>query len=411
MNGPLDRIARPLRLAGLVLGPGSLCAGAPALAETRAGATASVGAAVESRPYLESGNAADIAASLDVMPWLRFGNASTSLDFNGSFRLDKYRRDENGTNLMATANVGVQHRLSNYARVNGNLSYATTRNGGIVIFQPVNGTGTGTGTVTPPPTTLLPDFSLAGTRARIETITGNAGANIQLSPKDQVSVSGFATRSTNNYTSDGDFNYLGGGATYMRTLSQYASVSAGVQVAKSEYPQKIIGNSTFISPDIGVQLMIGKNTSVSASVGASFSRITLFNGQTSKSSSLSGRLQACRTLKDGSLCLNAAQSLQPTASGTISKVSTASVAYSMRVSRRDTLGFNGAFSYVSNDRNLPSIAAELKYYNTGADFSHNFSQRLVGNLSASYFRVEDSFRTTSGFSFGARLQYRFGAIS
>lgn len=418
MSTSFDRMGRRLRLAAIVIGPGSLCIGGGAHAETLAGVNVGAGATLESNPYLEEGNRSDIAASLDVSPWLQFSDPLTSVELSGAFQISRFSRDENGTNISGTARANVQHRMSPYVTISGGASYTTSRAGGVVGVVPGIPVFPGDPDVpVPPPPPLVPplqpDVSLAGTRATTHAISVNAGAGVRLSTKDQLGISVSGTRSSNNLIGATDFNYISGGLSYSRTLSPHTSVSAAVSVGRSDYPGTDVGDGTIISPEVGVQTVLGKNTTASASIGASFSQTTQLNGLEERSTALSGRAQVCRTMRAGSLCLNAAQSVQPTAFGTISTVTTGSVTYDMRVSQRDSIGFNLGLNRVNNDADLASLSIprSFRYYSAGTNWSHNFGRRLFGSVSAAYSRVDDTFRTTNGFTLSARLQVRFGAIS
>lgn len=395
-----------LRLVVLAVAPGSICLSAPAIADTRMGMDLSAGGSVESNPYL-TGSRTDVAASLQVDPWLRVTDEVSSVDFRSNLTLRRYSQNANGTDLSGTASLATSRRLSPYVSLNGGLNYSTSRNGINLGFANV-----GPNDPPPPSTTPLPDIALAGTRTRTQTIDGNLGISARLSPLDELGASFNASRTTNNSRSSRDYNYLNGGINYSHTLSERTSITGSVRYGRSNYVGTRTGDGTIITPEIGLQHTVSATITLSASLGASFTRSTNEDGSTTKGTTLSGQARVCRIADRAGMCLIAARSAQPTSLGNISTVTSVAISYDKRISRRDSIGVSVNFAENSDAARLNVTRQEAsKFYTASATWSRNFNPRLSAYLNPSYSRVVTSSNSRDSFRLSAGLRLRFGAIS
>lgn len=407
MTSACDRIARPMRLAILAVGPGSLCVVSPASAETRWSTSVSAGGSVETNPYLVNGGGTDGALTLDVQPWLQLLHDEVStLDLSGNLSLRQYSRSANGTDISGSASMDVSRRLSPNFRVNGSARYFTSRNGingGFAVVRPDD--------PAPPPNVLLPDISLAGTRTRTQSLSGNLGFGARLSPFDNINLNVSATKSTNDAAAGQDFTYLGGGVNYARTLSERLSATVSVTVNKSNYLRTRVGDGTVISPQAGIDARLGPKTTLSVSAGASFTSSEIGNGVTIKSTSISGQFRLCRLQERGSLCVVGAHSPQPTALGGVGSTTSVSVNYNKQMSAKDALSFNLGFNRSKNNTALIGPTQPQTYYNAEASWSRSFNPRFSAYLTPSYSRISGFSRSYDAFRLSAGLRYTFGAIS
>jgi hypothetical protein len=369
------------------------------------GMDVAAGGSVESNPYLTNGASTDVAGSLDITPWLSISDEASSADLRGNLSLRQYTRSTNGTDVTGSVALTGNHRLSPYFNINGGANYRTSRNGINLGFANV-----GPNDPLPPPTTLLPDISLGGTRTRTHSVSANLGFTARLSPLDQLGGSFTASRYTTNAATGNDFSDLNAGLNYARTLSERTSVTASVRYAKSNYYRTRVGDGTIITPQLGVSTTLSQNTTLSVSLGASISRSTLGNGTTRTFTALSGDARLCRNLDRAAMCLVAARSAQPTALGGISTVTNIGASYDTRVSRRDSLSFSLGFTS-NGDAALATGPQTSKLYSAGGTWTRDFDRRLSAFVSPSYSRITNSSTSYNSFRLAAGLRLRFGAIS
>jgi hypothetical protein len=395
----------PLRLAVLAIAPGSFCFGAPASADTRMGVDVAAGGSVESNPYLTN-SSADFSGSLQIDPWLSVNDDVSSVDLRGNLTVRRYTQSANGTDVSGTATLATTRRLSPYVSLSGGLNYFTSRNGINLGFA-----GVGPNDPAPPPTTPLPDITLGGTRARTQSLTGNLGISARLSPLDQLGASFSASRFTSNSVAGRDFNYLNGGLNYSHTLSERTAITASVRYGRSNYVGTRTGDGTIITPEVGMERTLSPTTTLSASLGASFTRSTRADGTTEKFTSLSGQARICRNLDTAAMCLAAARTAQPTALGGISAVTSVNLSYDKRISRRDNINLGIGFNSSNNDQPLAAGPEASKYYTAAGTWTRNFSPRLSAYVSPSYSRITNSSNSYNSFRLSAGLRLSFGAIS
>jgi hypothetical protein len=401
-----NRLARPLRLALLSITPATACLAAPAMANTRTGVDIAVGGAYDSSPFLAE-QSADIAATLQVSPRLTISDNVSSLNVLGDFLVRQFVKSANGNDITGTASAAGAHRFSPFFSVNAGASYLTSSNGLNLGFANVGPTDP-----LPPPTTPLPDITLGGTRTRTHMVSGNAGFAVKASPRDMIGANVTASR---NFFGDAggigarDFVFINGGLNYSRTLSPRIAATAAVRYGKSNFLNTSLGDGTIITPEAGIEMTLNSRMTLSASLGASFTRTSLEDGTIVTGTSLSGQARLCRTLPNGGACLVAARSAQPTALGTINVVTSVAADYNRRLSARDTINLSLAFNSSSDDLTLATGTQEAKLYSAGGNWSRSLSQRLFMFVSPSYSRITDPSRSFDSFRLMVGLRLSLGA--
>lgn len=407
MTSARNPLASPLRLAVLAIAPGSICIGSAANADTRMGVNIAAGGSVESNPYLTANSSADASGSLQIDPWLNIGDDISSVELRGNLNVQKYTQRANGTDISGSADLSTSRRLSPYVSLSGGLNYVTTRNGTNLTFVNVSPTDP-----LPPPTIPLPDITLGGARIRTQSMAGTLGMSVRLSPLDQAGASFTASRFSSNSGLGRDYTFLNGGLNYSRTLSDRTSLTASVRYSRSNYAGSREGDGTTVTPEVGIRRTLSPSMTLSASLGASFTRSTRADGTVQKFTSLSGEARICRKQDTTGMCFVAARSAQPTALGGITAVTSVSFNYDKRLSRRDTmtlgLGFNGTSN--SGDTAISGLQTSQSYFASGT-WERNFDQRLSMFVSPSYSRIKNSSNSYNSFKLSAGVRYRFGAIS
>jgi hypothetical protein len=406
MTAAPNRMARSVRLAFLAVAPGSICLAPPASADTRAGADVSVGASLETNPYLVSGSGSDVSGNVTIEPWLTMSDDVSSVSLHGSASLRQYAKSVNGTDVSGSAGLAATHRLSENFRLSGGFNYITSRNGINQGFRVV-----GPNDPEPPPTTPLPDTSLAGTRTRTQSVSANFGVSGRLSAFDTIGADITESHSSYSLRQGQNFNYLNAGLNYARLLSERTSLTASVRYGKSDYIHTRIGDGTIVTPQVGIQTTLSPYITLTASLGASFTNTTGPTGIRRKFTSFSGEARLCRKLEWAAMCLAAARSAQPTGLGSIQAVTSATLSYDTRLSRRDNLSLNLAFNSNDERARIVTVADTSKYYSAGATWSRTLGQRLSLYVSPNYARITRTSRSYNSFRLSAGLRYRFGAVS
>jgi hypothetical protein len=406
MTSAPNRLARPFRLAILTIAPASVCFAAPAYADTRIGMNVAAGATIDSNPYLTD-RSTDIAGTLQASPNVQISNDVSSLNLRGDVLIRQFIKSSNGNDITGTATLAGTHRFSPYFSVNSGVSYLTSSNGLNLGFANVGPTDP-----LPPPTTPLPDITLGGTRTRTHMLSANAGFSLRASPRDQISANFTASRNTFNAAAGSagrDFDFLNGGLNYSRTLSRRISATASVRYGRSNYMDTRVGDGTIITPEVGFDMTLNDKMTLSASLGASFSRSSLGDGRTVKATSLSGQARLCRSLPGGGVCAVAARTAQPTALGSINVVTSVGVNYNRRLSARDAMTINLGFNNSNDDLTLITGSRNSNFYSAGANWSRTLNRRLSMYVSPSYSRITDPSRTYDSLRLAIGLRLSFGA--
>jgi hypothetical protein len=401
------RLARPLRLALLTIAPGTACLAAPALADTRTSLDLAAGGMYDSNPFLADDSGGDVAVTLQATPRLQISDNVSSLNILGDFLVRQFVKSANGSDITGTASVAGTHRASPFFTINAGANYLTSSNGLNLGFSNVRPDDP-----LPPPTTPLPDITLGGTRTRTHMVSGNAGFSLRASPRDMIGANVTAAR--NFFDGDGglgarDFSFINGGLNYSRTLSRRVAATAAIRYGKSNFIGTNLGDGTIITPEAGIDMTLDERTTLSASLGASFTRTSLADGTIVKGTALSGQARVCRTLPNGGACLVAARSAQPTALGSVSVITSVAANYDRRLSARDTMTLSLAFNSSDDDLTLATGTQEAKLYSAGGNWSRSLNRRLFMFVAPSYSRITDPSRSFDSFRLSVGLRLSLGA--
>ena len=408
-----------------------LAAGSARAADTTFGGTLDLRVGYGSNPYLNtSGNGGSglVAGTLTAGLTSRAALSTTTLtgvaDVSQNFR--RYGRNEN-----YSITLGRTQQLSERLSLFGSASYASTLNPGIsylnsfssgAIYPTVGTTtptvagGVGATSASDPalvaasPAIGVPvgvfdasTLDLFALGQRSERISGNAGASWTPTARDQISVSGYGTRSS--YKSfNGDYVGYGGSVTYLRTLSARTrvGVDGGIGIVQSDnYPSARSYNA-----DIVLVQQLNAIWSFNGRVGAIIPAGAYSRGQ-SATLGFSGSL--CGAYPRSTICVSAARQAAPTGIGGLRTdlQFTASLSYSLDERTR----LNAAATYDQS----PSTAfvPRQEFYQGTIGASRDLSRRFAVGASARYQkRVASGFYAgASGYAITVDVITRFGHLA
>ncbi|MBP7135463.1 MAG: hypothetical protein KBA57_03775 [Sphingomonadaceae bacterium] len=375
-------------------------------AETRASINTSIAGQVESNPYLLSGpNTSAASAVVTVSPGVKFLDGSKTIGIGATYRRSEYSRRYSSNNDIS-ANASISQKLSPRLDYNADLGFNSAIVGAndLLTF----GANPPGGGAFPP---LPGDIAITGLRQRRQSFTGGLGLGYTASARDSFQVQGgFSLVRYPSGSVASEYDSTSGSFGYSRILNSRTSVGFNVGVSLADYRKTTIGDATTISPQLTFSTKFGAAWSASASLGVSHSKITGPLGKYTQNSA-SGNFNLCNTASTGKFCLFARRSVQPTSFGvTVRPQTSIGASYNVRLDVKSSIDASANFSRSGqiSQVTLPSNGS-VDYGQANLRYSRRLSQRLQGNLTASY---ADSYRDTiprkANMMFGFGLSYAFG---
>ena len=203
---------------------------------------------------------------------------------------------------------------------------------------------------------------------------------------------------------------MSGSLGYSRILNSRTSVGINVGLSRSDYRRTALGDATTISPQLTFSTKFGAALSLTASLGVSHSNITGPVGKYSQNSA-SGSLSLCNAGSASKFCFFASRSVQPTSfGGTVRPQTSVGANYSLRLDAKSSIDATANYSRSGqvNQTNIPTNGS-FDYGQASLNYSRRLSQRLHGNLTASF---ADSYRDPTprkaNMTVGFGLSYAFG---
>ncbi|MEL6485956.1 MAG: hypothetical protein AAFQ13_02255 [Pseudomonadota bacterium] len=212
----------------------------------------------------------------------------------------------------------------------------------------------------------------------------NAGLIYTLSERDQLrwSLTGEAQRFDTDELSE--TNSFGQRLEYLRMLDEGLSIGASVDTNLIEFSAPLSGDSRIISPQVQVNAALTPRLELAGSVGVSFNRIDI-GGLEETSTTLAGSVSLCNTDERSSLCLNGSRQVLPAAIGGATLQTNAGVSYSLRISERDTLQFDGSYG-TSDASRLADQAQNFENVNASVRYQRRLNDRLRLFVSGNYLK-------------------------
>lgn len=376
----LGRTASGVVIAWTVLAPGS------AQAETRASVNTSVRGEIASNPYLLTGpNTSATSAILTVSPAVKFLDGVKTIGLRGNYRHSEFSRRYSSSDDFSV-NASLSQKLSPRLDYSADIGFDSSVVGAndLLTF----GANPSNGGAFPP---LPGDIALTGLRQRRQAINGGLSLGYIASARDSFQTQGgFSVVRYPTGSAASEYDSASGSFGYSRVINSRTSVGLNIGLSRADYRRASLGDATTISPQLTFGTKFGANWSLSASLGVSHSTIRGLVGKF-RQDSAAGRFSLCNTSTAGKFCLYASRSVQPTSFGsTVRPQTSIGASYNVRLDSKSTIDATANFSRSGQISQANIITGgSVDYGQASLTYSRRLSQRLQGNLTASY---ADSYR-------------------
>lgn len=262
--------------------------------------------------------------------------------------------------------------------------------------------------ITPPPPLTPSDPELFGLTGRQYRLTGQIGAAVRPTEREQWSFAASASHFFFSGSSSGlDYWTYGGSAGYERQVSERSSVGLRLAVQRSEFPGGV--SATVLNPQVTFRTRFSEVWDAQAAVGVSYSDEDRGAGSDKNwSLSLDGSL--CRTFENDRLCARASRYSQPSATAQLVQTTSAGVDWSRRLGQRDNLQLS-ANVVRSSGLELLGVPLRPTYYTAAGSYSRQFSPRLSGGVFVNARKLTQAGPDPKAdFSGSLFVTYRFGDI-
>lgn len=428
----MTRTRNAMKAAGAALV--MLPSAALAQTESRLSADVSATAGYSNNPFSTVGDdTGGAVASIDVAPRYQVSTErstfTVSADANFQQYLRRYGRNENYAAALDYQGRPSE-RWTTHARIDlasavlgsFNSYLPTAFNGGIGA---VSGAGTttstggasgtaSTGTGPAPVISIAPlvpinDIGLFGLRNRRSTgrVSGDVGVGV--SDRDRITVSGYAEATRYKGLSIGDYEAYGGSLGYSRFVSSRLTVGLRGSASSFDYRS---GNadSRVYSAEATASGRVNEFWTVNGALGVSFVDSDTTNS--TRSTSLSGNIDACRRGRLSVMCLQVARQVSPTGLAGSQYVTSVGTNWSRQIGPRENLSLSGNYSKVGgNNRLLVAnvLPVQSEYVQAVAGYDRQLRERLRFVASVNYRQLLGG-NTSRPKDFGAQagLSYRLG---
>jgi hypothetical protein len=274
--------------------------------------------------------------------------------------------------------------------------------------------GVPTGSVTPdpaiPPTVVVIDPNLYGLNQRQYTLSGSAGANIVMSPKDSLTITAGAQRLFVDGSNTLDYTSYNTTVGYNRQINERLTVGGRLLVQYADY---MWGRSIFeIGPQATVNARLSEQWDLSAAVGLvrttqDFGMLGIDNSST-LNLALDGSL--CRQLEYERICAKVARRTQSSVIGSAPISTTASLDYYRKLGAKDSIQGTASVARTGAYR-LVNQTAGSTFYTLSAAYDRLINDRISGGVQAAWRKLSNAGpdpRSDLGGS--VYLRYRLGDI-
>lgn len=261
-----------------------------------------------------------------------------------------------------------------------------------------------------PTSVVIVDPNLYGLNQRSYTLSGNAGANIVLSPRDNLNIVVGAQRLFVSKTDTLDYSSYNSTIGYDRQINERVAVGGRLLIQYADYN---FGRSVFdIGPQATIRARISEQWDLSGAIG--FVRTTQDFGDLGlgRNSSINLALDAslCRQLENERICANVARRTQNTIVGSAPTSTTASANYYRKLSAKDSIQATATVARTGRYRLIDTNSASTFYSLSGA-YDRLINDRISAGVTlalrkASYGGTDP--KTDIGGS--AYLRYRLGDL-
>ncbi|KRB82568.1 hypothetical protein ASE00_10990 [Sphingomonas sp. Root710] len=354
--------------ASLVVLAGLLAAVPAAAAPVEASVELSTRLGYDLNPFLTTGN--DLASPYvesSIEPKLtkrtEKGEMSVSGHFTRTAYLEKYgKSDDYGAE--ASVQQRVTPKLSVFAALHYDSSVIGQGNDDVTGSSPLDNT----------------DVNLIGLRQRTDTYSASGGWQYQVGPKDTVSADGGYTATRYRDAGGTDSNSVGGRIGWQHAVSERTKVGVSGAVYRIDYPDTANLSTLIMEPRVTFSTKLNAAWTFDASLGVSFSELTLPLQPDRSTKGLSGSASLCHKGSRDDFCLFANRSVSASGLGTVERTS-AGGNYSRKLTER--LGFAMGGTY-SRSEAQGGISDTRQYVSTHAGFEWRASRQIIIGTEARY---------------------------
>ena len=240
---------------------------------------------------------------------------------------------------------------------------------------------------------------------------GHAGAEISLSPRDELTMSSGVERTTfHNELTHSSYTSVPVTLAYDRQLSPRTTVGARILLEDTEYN----GPARFrtITPQVTARVQLSPTLNLSGAVGASFAKID--NGVTTRhSTGISANAALCSTTQNGSLCGRVTIDEDTATTAGPSKSIGAGIDYTRQLDANSSLSFTVSADHYSSPVSFVTARnfSSTTYFHAAAEYSRNIGHRLFGgiNVAARKYALDGPDPKTD-FNASLFVRYRFGDV-
>lgn len=409
-------VRRAERYLGLaVLAGVSSAAGAQ---DVQTAVLVSTGASVETNPYntLNSGGA-NIAATAEIRPLLRWRGERSTIDMTGAAQFRQFFQ-RYGLEDNYLVNGGISTRVTERLTLRSNASFNYNLGGfndfnrpgltlGVPTIPPIPGTGTGL------PDPAIIDPTLLGVRTRTKSINFGVGANTQLGTYSALSMDVTGQLMRFDQFGFGNFNSVGGQASYTHQLSEGTSVGVIGSVSRVDYRGTPVGDALTTSVRGSLDRRIGANWTLSGSAGLAVTRIEQLPGQPdTKFNSLTANVSFCNQGERGRLCIAGSRAPEPSAAGNVRVNNSLQADYSYRLTERENVTVSGSYAHTGRGRGFnAALFPAVDFVSTAVRYDNQIRDNLTFYTTANMSKIYSSIAPRqANFGVSAGVQYRFGAL-
>jgi hypothetical protein len=315
-----------------------------ARAETQEKIAFSASTGFDSNPFLAAGKNREVAAfRLEMMPTIAHDDGLSQFRLAARAEhveyLGKYKSAQNlGANLLAKHRIDERTEISATIAASSAISSTTID----ALSEDLPPLAPGEGTIP-----ITDDITILGRQLRRTTYSAEASLLYRPSDNDQLRWSSSARLQRYSASSGlNEYNFLAHRIDYSRRLNANVDVGVMTEVAIGDFRYVRFGDSRLISPQLTAKARLNERFDLSGSVGATFSRIALLQGNR-KSTAFSGNTALCYREERSSFCVNGQRQIAPTAIGGLRKLTSVGTSYSLRLSSVDTLQSGVSYSRAS----------------------------------------------------------------
>lgn len=372
----------------------------------------SAGASVSTNPFLYVDSETAAAATLEVRPMIIWENESGRTSFDGNLRFAQYSK-RYGNDFSGRVGVVSSQKLDERTMLSMVASYQTSRS--VVqdgFFFPIEAP-LDPGSI-PDPTIPPVDTSIAGVRTRRQNASASIGVNHAIDERSSIDAGLSLDAAFVDRNVGFDYRDVSGHVGYQRKLSERTTLTASVEAGRVDYLGRRIGDSTIISPQLGLRQQLNSRLSLIAGAGISYVRTDVGTGSNRGRTSFSGNVGLCDQGLNRTLCVSANRSAQPTALGGVSNVTAIAVTYDAQLSEKDRLAFSGRYGRTdqSGANGFPLQTRITDIVGASATYSRKLSDRVSLNVTPAYTKLygDTQGRRDANYSLMVGVTVRFGKL-